>query len=71
MSKNRWTPERRKRQAEMIKNWRPWEQSTGPKSKDGIEASKMNAQKHGAYSAKTKAMRRILLEHGNLLEELI
>ena len=30
-----WTPERRQRQAEMIHTWRPWEQSTGPKSADG------------------------------------
>ena len=38
MTDNGWTPERRKRQAEMIKNWKPWEQSTGPKTEEGVEA---------------------------------
>ena len=38
MTNNGWTPERRKRQAEMIKNWKPWEQSTGPTTPEGKEA---------------------------------
>lgn len=71
MSKNGWTPERRKRQAEMIKNWKPWEQSTGPKTPEGKEASKMNAQRHGAYSADMKTLRRLLREHGMLLDDLV
>jgi hypothetical protein len=32
---NGWTPERRARQAEMIRKWKPWEKSTGPKTAVG------------------------------------
>lgn len=32
---NGWTPERRDRQAQAIKTWKPWERSTGPKSLEG------------------------------------
>lgn len=28
---NGWTPERTQRQSELIKSWKPWEQSAGPK----------------------------------------
>ncbi len=31
---NGWTPERRARQAEMIRQWRPWEKSTGPRTRE-------------------------------------
>ena len=29
------TPEHRRLRAELIKRWRPWEKSTGPKTKEG------------------------------------
>jgi len=32
---NGWTPERRARQAAMIRTWKPWEKSTGPKTCEG------------------------------------
>ena len=44
---NGWTPERRARQAELIKNWRPWEGSTGPKSTEGKAVVSRNAWKGG------------------------
>ena len=47
MSKNGWTPERRKKQSEMIRSWKPWEHSTGAKTDEGKEICKMNAEKHG------------------------
>lgn len=40
-----WTPERRAKQAEAIKRWRPWDQSTGPKTDAGKAASSRNAYK--------------------------
>lgn len=39
---NGWTPERRARQAEAIRRWKPWEQSTGPKTAEGKARAKMN-----------------------------
>ena len=44
---NGWTPERRARQAELIRQWRPWEQSTGPTSAEGKERTSGNAWKGG------------------------
>ena len=44
---NGWTPERRQRQAELIKTWRPWEQSTGPTTDEGKARSAMNAWQGG------------------------
>ena len=40
---NGWTPERRARQAELIRSWRPWAKSTGPKSMEGKERVSRNA----------------------------
>ena len=40
---NGWTLERRKRQAELIKQWTPWQEFTGPQSPEGKEAVSRNA----------------------------
>lgn len=40
---NGWTPERRARQAKLIRQWRPWEQSTGPRSSEGKAVASRNA----------------------------
>lgn len=44
---NGWTPERRARQAELIRQWRPWEKSTGPISLEGKKRVSQNAWKGG------------------------
>jgi len=55
---NGWTLERRQRQAALIRSWKPYERSTGPKSEAGKAAVARNAQKHGLRSAEgVKAMR--------------
>jgi hypothetical protein len=52
MSKG-WTEERRQKQAEMIRRWKPWEKSTGPKTSAGKERCRMNACKdHSIHEAK-------------------
>ncbi len=56
MSKNGWTPQRRKKQSEMIEGWQPWKVHTDAKTKAGKAVSKMNARKHGLYSAEIKAL---------------
>ena len=38
-----WTPERRARQAELIRQWMPWAKSTGPKSLEGKQRVSKNA----------------------------
>lgn len=51
---NGWTAERKARQSELIRNWKPWERSTGPKTSGGKMRSSQNALLHGAYSQEAK-----------------
>jgi len=44
------TPEHRALRAALIRRWRPWEQSTGPKSPEGKERSAMRGFKGGERS---------------------
>ena len=49
------TPEHRRLRAELIRKWRPWEKSTGPKTPKGKAKSSRNAYKGG-----TRALLRAL-----------
>ncbi len=40
-----WTPERRARQAEAIRDWAPWKHSTGPRSTEGKARASRNADR--------------------------
>ena len=44
---NGWTPERKARQAELIHNWQPWKQNTGPKTEAGKAKVSRNGWKGG------------------------
>jgi hypothetical protein len=48
-----WTPERKKKQSQAIKEWKPWEKSTGPKTPAGKAISSQNSLKHGTFSAES------------------
>lgn len=54
-----WTPERRARQAEAIRAWRPWEQSTGPRTEAGKAACARNAYKASVGQEIRKARREV------------
>ena len=56
---NGWTPERRAQQAAAIRRWRPWEQSTGPKSAEGKARSSMRGFK-GAQRAKLRELAQLM-----------
>lgn len=56
---NGWTPERRAKQSQAIKAWRPWEQSTGPKSPEGKARVARNPWR-GGHRQKFRAMVREL-----------
>ncbi|PRH81507.1 hypothetical protein C6N40_11865 [Arenimonas caeni] len=60
---NGWTPERRARQAELIRRWRPWEQSTGPRSDAGKARASRNGWKGGVRPA-LRELARILRGDG-------
>ena len=44
---NGWTPERRARQSALIRNWKPWERSTGARTLEGKAKASRNAYKGG------------------------
>jgi hypothetical protein len=44
---NGWSDERRHRQSALIRNWKPWERSTGPRTAKGKAAVARNAYKGG------------------------
>lgn len=60
---NGWTPERRVRQARLIRQWRPWKKSTGPRTEVGKGKVARNAFKGGT--------RRDLRTMARLLRELL
>jgi hypothetical protein len=71
-----WTAERRTRQAALIRGWRPWRRSTGPKTEAGKARCSMNALKHGCtgrdYRHDTRRVRYALClaEHNNRILRL-
>ena len=44
------TPEHRAMRAELIRRWKPWEKSTGPRTVEGKANSAANSLKHGGRS---------------------
>lgn len=55
--KSGWSPERRAKQAERIREWAPWEKSSGPKTDAGKSAASKNADKGGQRVALRGASR--------------
>jgi hypothetical protein len=47
MAARTWTPEQRQRQREAVQRWKPWEQSTGPKTEEGKATVRRNGWKGG------------------------
>ena len=47
MAARNWTPEQRQQQAERIRTWSPWQQSTGPRTAEGKARASRNAWKGG------------------------
>lgn len=70
---NGWTPERRARQAELIRAWQPWSQSTGPKTTAGKAQAARNAFKGGhrpAARALAKAVGELLRDQVEGLQRI-
>ena len=69
MSNHGWSKERRIKQAEAIKRWNPWEQSTGPVTDDGKARVARNAYK-GAKRPKLRGLKSKLREIFKELKDL-
>ena len=65
-----WTPERRARQAELIKRWKPWKQSTGPKSPEGKAAVSGNAWS-GGHRAQLRELTKLVNAEVRASRELV
>ena len=65
---NGWTPERRARQAELIRKWRPWKKSTGPKTEAGKVAVSQNAYKGGTWRMLRELSRALREQNRRLVE---
>lgn len=56
---NGWTAERRARQAVLIRSWKPWERSSGPRTPEGKARAARNAWKGGTWLA-LRELRRLV-----------
>lgn len=66
-----WTEERRAKQAEAIRRWKPWERATGPRSAEGKARSALNAYRGGLREQLrelTKQLNEALREHKRELD---
>ena len=71
---NGWTPERRARQAALIRSWKPWEQSTGPRTAKGKARTARNGFKGGLQCEileLTKSVNSLLREHREALRRVV
>ena len=64
---NGWTPERRARQSELIRTWRPWEKATGPTSAEGKAVVALNAYA-GGFEPAMRVLRAALRRQRERLE---
>ena len=54
---NGWTQERRARQAALIRIWKPWECSTGPRTAAGKARSSSNADRPESFNRRLRAIK--------------
>ena len=50
MAARQWTDEQRQRQREAIQRWKPWAQSTGPRTAEGKAKASRNGDKGGLWA---------------------
>ena len=68
---NGWTPERRARQAALIRTWRPWEKSTGPRTAEGKAQAATNAQAFHGWTPERAVLRAVIRDQKALMRELM
>lgn len=63
-----WTEERRQKQRETINRNRPWEKSTGPRTRKGKARASLNAVKHGVHSRSGREIRKLIYHNREFLK---
>jgi hypothetical protein len=69
MAARNWTPEQRQQQAERIRHWSPWAQSTGPRTAEGKAVASRNGWK-GGHREMLRKLARALTSQRVALEDL-
>lgn len=64
-----WTEEQKRKQAEAIRRWKPWEKSTGPRTKRGKNKCRLNAARHGFCSQGYRELCAALREQARFIRE--
>ncbi|PPC86737.1 MAG: hypothetical protein CTY37_05225 [Methylotenera sp.] len=66
---NGWTTERRQRQAQLIKQWQPWQHSTGARTLEGKAIASRNAFK-GGFRQQLKELSQLLRAQKQAIDEI-
>ena len=56
---NGWTPERRARQSALIRTWKPWVRSTGPRTAEGKARAARNGDKGSEWKGERDKLREV------------
>jgi hypothetical protein len=64
-----WTAAERQRQAQLIKQWQPWQYSTGARTIEGKAIASQNAFK-GAVRQQLKELQQVLRDQRSALNEI-
>ena len=64
-----WTTQERQRQAELIRQWQPWQHSTGARTIEGKAISARNAYK-GGLRQQLKAINQLLRNAKQVLNKI-
>ena len=66
---NGWTAERRQQQAQQIKQWQPWQHSTGARTLEGKAIASRNAYK-GGERQQLKAISQLLRDAKRVIDAI-
>ena len=69
MMARKWTAEQRAQQAEKIRQWQPWQHSTGARTLEGKAIASHNAFK-GGFRQQLKELRQLLQEQEQFIETI-
>ena len=64
-----WTAAERQRQAELIRQWQPWQHSTGARTLEGKAIASHNAFK-GGFKQQLKELNQLLRDQRHALNEI-
>lgn len=70
MAARQWTIEQRKQQSLNIRQWQPWQHSTGAKTLEGKAIASHNAFK-GGVRQQLKAINQLLRDQGAEMKQIV